>query len=238
MKSRTKKSKKPEEIFTEPVKCRRSISLEDKYQVVKYWVELKKQLHDANLAQCAPKNVANKVVGKGGDKSVATTGKKGKAKRAIRKNLQAECAKKFPDIVRQVKVCRWHERAVLERWDELPESLRIHYKTPPNIWLNRLGLPKRGRSQGGGVPLQIQQELDRLLVEMSLGASEVSERKEPCSAEQVAARLDYFEDIQKTNQMGVKTLQTFGVSLLMSNLVSIGSSFRIHPFCCIHLVLC
>lgn len=205
MKPRIKKSKKPAEIFTDPVKCRRSITLEDKYKVVKYWVELKKQLHDANLAQCEPRNVAQKADSEEGDKSAAPTqkSKSTKAKRAIRKNLQVECAKKFPDIVRKVKVCRWHQRAVLERWDELPQSLRVHYKTPPNIWLSRLGLPKRGRSQGGGVPIQIQQELDRLLVEMALGSSEVSERKEPCSAEQVAARLDYSKDIQKTNQIRV-----------------------------------
>ena len=177
MKPRKKNRRKAPEEFTEPVVCRRSISLEDKYKVVQFYIQLKEEKEKANQALCAPDDIMNPIQAKS----------KARLRKSLGKNLQAECAAKFPDIVQKVKVCRWHERAVLEKWDQLPQSLRVGLKVCPNAWLVRLGLPKRGRSEGGGVPVQIQQELDRLVVEMAMGASEVSERKEPVTAEQVVS---------------------------------------------------
>ena len=190
------KQKNPDEFPQDlPVSTRRSVCLEDKYQVVQFYAALKKEISEHRQALCEPHEVDQM------GQLVESSALKKSKKTPVKRNLQKECELKFPDIVKKNKVCRWHASCVRECWSEVPQTIRLKLKTLPNSWRNRMGLPLKGRSIGGNIPEQIRRELDYLLVESAMGASEISERKEPITAEQVVTKLiDSVFFCQHTNK--------------------------------------
>lgn len=181
------KKKNPDECQPDlPLDTRRSVCLEDKYQVVQFYAAMKNDKAEANTALCEPHEVGQIVTQ---EQLLESDAVKQSKKTTLKKNLQRECELKFPDIVKKNKVCRWYEACLRECWSEVPQTIRLKLRTLPNTWRSRMGLPLKGRSVGGTIPESIRHELDHLLVEMALGASEISERKEPITAEQVVTRL-------------------------------------------------
>lgn len=112
-----------------------------------------------------------------------------KAKKTARKMIQHECQQKFPQVVGCCKVAVWAATAEREHWSDLPDVYISRNSTTTNQWRVKIGAPLKGRSVGGGVPLTLQRELDTLLMEITAGTSEVSERREVVTTEQVASWL-------------------------------------------------
>lgn len=194
MKQHKYKSKKVNPDECQPdllVNARRAVCLEDKYQVVQFYAALKMEKSTHIQALCEPVEVDQVGQLVASDANSAVKKKKEKAAKVVKRNLQRECEIKFPDIVKKNKVCRWHEACVRECWSEVPQAIRLKIKTLPNAWRARMGLPLKGRSLGGNIPDSIRRELDYLLVESAMGTSEISERREPITAEQVVTKLTY-----------------------------------------------
>ena len=106
-------------------------------------------------------------------------------------NLQAACKEKFPGVVEGAKICKWEAAAEREKWDELPKVVQNRMSRTTNSWRLKLGLPAKGRPQGGAVPECLQRELDLLIGEMSVGLSRVSERKEVVTVECVVSSQQF-----------------------------------------------
>lgn len=132
------------------------------------------------------------------ERSAARRARK-KAKSILKKKISQECASKFPNIVGKARVERWQAASVLEHWRDLPEAVAARETTTSNEWRRKVGAPLRGRNEGGGVPLELQRELDVLIMEMTAGASDVSERKEVVTAEQVLMTIHGLVDDWNSN---------------------------------------
>ena len=168
-------------VFSDPPpKPRKTNTLQDKLKVVDMYLALKAERHQANKVLCEPKNPAADAATR-----KAQHAARQKAKDIARKNIRSECAKLFPDIVGKAQVCKWVETCAREAWREIPETIRHKIVTTNNEWRRKLGLPLRGRTEGGGVPLALQRELDVLVMEHTAGLSEISERREVVTAEQI-----------------------------------------------------
>ena len=115
--------------------------------------------------------------------------KKAAAKKEMGIGVQAECKKKFPEVLGRAQVCKWIKAAEAEGWKQLPDSFLARALATPNAWRAKLGLPRKGRSDCGQVPLCLQKELDLLMVEASSGLSDIAERKEIVTTEQVDSCL-------------------------------------------------
>ena len=102
----------------------------------------------------------------------------------MRRNIQAECEKAFP-YVKGSRMSCWKARSEAEGWAEIPAVLRSRLTATPNSWRQRFDIPKKGRKAGGGVPIQLQRELDLLMVEMASGSSDVAERREIVSVDDI-----------------------------------------------------
>ncbi|CAK9011053.1 Uncharacterized protein (Fragment) [Durusdinium trenchii] len=165
-------------------KQRRIITIEDKLKVVDYYLQLKKERQEANKEVCAPEPRS----GKPEDKRAYVNAKK-KARQVLRRNIQRECAEKFPHILGKGQACKWHAVSEREQWRHLPAPVRCRVSTTGNSWRLKLGLPLRGRAQGGGVPWALQVELDTLIMEMTAGASDVSERRDVVTTDQIATTI-------------------------------------------------
>ena len=100
-------------------------------------------------------------------------------------NLEKKCREKFPDLVRKAIVLKWVKAAQRERWEDLPPQVQNRIVATPNSWRSKLGLDKKGRVTGGYVPHLLQEELDKLIMDMVSGTSDISERKEVVTAEDV-----------------------------------------------------
>ena len=111
-------------------------------------------------------------------------------KTALRKaasGIERRCREKYPDIVGNAKIVKWRAACYREGWRDLPEIARARSVATKNAWRSRMNLPIKGRRLGGQVPWPLQKELDLLMVEFTSGASNISERKEFVTTEQVAA---------------------------------------------------
>lgn len=104
--------------------------------------------------------------------------KKKELKQKLRKNIQKICKERFPEIVGNSKVLRWKTKSEEEAWRQLPESYRARASETNNAWRKKANLKLKGRSCGSRIPFQLQKELDLLMMEMTSGLSDVSERKE------------------------------------------------------------
>ncbi|CAK8985840.1 unnamed protein product [Durusdinium trenchii] len=89
-----------------------------------------------------------------------------------------------------------------------------------NSWREKLGLPRKGKPLGGKIPITLQKELDMLMMEMSMGSSSVSVRKEMVTAEAVVASSVVSWD--KIIQMSVDAWQNLAKSVFESSWVVTG----------------
>ena len=70
----------------------------------------------------------------------------------------------------------------------MPEAVRSRAAATNNMWRSKLKLSLKGQHTGSTIPYQIQRELDLLIMEMTSGMSDVSERKEIVDVESIAPR--------------------------------------------------
>ena len=165
---------------------RRLITIKEKLEVLEFRNQRLQELKKAKKASCEPVNKSWSPE----DKEAARKAKS-KAKAEIRRGVEKACKEQFPHIIGNSKVSKWEKTATLEPWRDLPEPFTARRSTATNEWRRRVGAPLKGRSEGGGVPLELQKELDHLVAEMALGNSEVSERREAVTAEQVVPLMQH-----------------------------------------------
>ena len=173
-------------VFPEPLnKPRVLASIEQKLQVIELYKELQKEREQAEeeLKEPAPKGVTRKTLNEFYEK-------RRKLRNTIRKGVERQCRKAFPEIVRTAVVGRWVRRSEVEAWDQLPPSVRGKATATPNLWRRKVGAKVKGRKKGGSIPHVLQKELDTLIMEMANGLSDVSERKEIVDTESLAPRYN------------------------------------------------
>ena len=115
--------------------------------------------------------------------------RKKQLKKKLKYDVQKECKKAFPDTVGSTKVCKWKARSERECWADLPAEFAARATATTNAWRKKIQLGKKGRRPGSHIPLQIQKELDMLMMEMTSGLSDVSERKELIDTESLVLYL-------------------------------------------------
>ena len=120
--------------------------------------------------------------------------KRKQARRDMRKGILKTLREEFTDIVKGAQPRKWLKTAQQEQWRNLPETTRARCSATSNEWRSKLKLPKKGRSYGGSMPMELQKELDILMMEHSSGLSDVSERKELVTVEHVATWIWRFGD--------------------------------------------
>lgn len=160
--------------FPDPLnKTRRRASIEDKLKVLKLYDEIKEEKEKAmeDLQEPKPLGATRAELKK-------FYVKKKHLKQKLRKNIQKICKERFPEIVGNSKVLRWKAKSEEEAWQQLPESYRVRAVETNNEWRKKAGLKLKGRGSGSTIPHQLQKELDLLMMEMTSGLSDVSERKE------------------------------------------------------------
>lgn len=172
-------------VFPLPLKTpRRTITIQKKLEVLDYYDKLRKEKEAAMQQMVEPR-----PQGKTRAELQEFYAKKKAAKKQLRVNVQKMCKEKFPESVGKAQICKWRVTANMEGWRQLPQAIRCRVTATPNSWRQKLGLKLKGRDLGGCVPMALQRELDLLMVEVSSGLSEVSERRELVTVEQVAPCL-------------------------------------------------
>ena len=189
--SKRKRRGKDMDQWDGTIKSRRIITIWDKLQVLEFRKKVLEERKAANLVLCEP----NKPDDSAKDRRERNAAKR-KARKVIKQRVQSRCYKEFPHIVGKCRVQFWAQTADRERWRDLPEAITRRSSTTTNLWRSQIGLPLKARKEGGGVPLALQHELDALLMEVTWGASEISERKEVVSAEQVVSRFNLDSQVQ------------------------------------------
>lgn len=170
-------------VWEEPLKkTRRALPIAQKLQVVDYYLELKAQKEDAakKLQEPRPANATRAQLR-------SFFEKRRELRKKMKSNLEKECRAKFPDILGHCYAYRWADRAKVESWHELPEAIRARAVETTNDWRRKMGQPLKGQPQGGQIPWVIQKELDMLMIEVSSGMSDVTERKEIVTIENIVA---------------------------------------------------
>lgn len=170
-----------------PSKPRRQIFINDKLKVVRRLKKLRQEKDKATqvVYERIPAGMSNEERKKMQEKKAA-------AKKVLKRNVLRECAKEFAKIVGNCQVWKWERQCDRERWEDIPESDRVRWLEVPNGWRSKLKIAKKGRKTGGVIPLPIQEELDRLLAEHVLGASDITERKEVVSWADLEPRLSWL----------------------------------------------
>lgn len=161
--------------FDGTLKPRRAITIGEKLKVVSYYLKTRKE-RAAQAESEEPRKRKRRTNQEDGTEDQATPKVK---------SLEKLCQEKFPQIVRNCTVKKWVVAASHEKWFDLPKAVRNRITVTPNTWRQELGLAKRGRQEGGAIPLALQVELDKLIADMAAGTSEITERKEVVSAEDV-----------------------------------------------------
>ena len=163
---------------------RRSICIQQKLEVVNYYNQLKaeKKKDEEKLTEPRPVGVTQAELKK-------IFQQKREARTRLKRNLEKMCQEKFPGVVKRCAISRWARKAAAEQWDQLPESVRKRASETNNTWKRQVQAPLKGRKQGGSVPWVLQKELDMLMVEASTGLSDVTERKEMVTVENVVPCL-------------------------------------------------
>lgn len=174
-------------VFTEQLRVpRRVVSIEQKLKVLDRYEEML-----ATKKSAAEDALEPRPRGAGREAVLAWSKKRKQAKRRMRFDSLKKLREEFPDIVGKAQPSKWKKAAESEAWRELPEFFRARSSATTNSWRRKLGLPLKGRPEGGCVPLQIQRELDTLMMEFSSGLSSVSERKELVTVEHIASRQHF-----------------------------------------------
>ena len=166
---------------------RRMISIFDKIQALDFYLELRKQKCAEVLKKCEPSESI--VVFDSGKRSIQKKVQPNKDKKTFKINLERECMKKFPEICKHMNMWRWVKSCEREKWRQLPEIVQKKNCTVPNFWRQKLGVCMKARAEGGQVPVVLQQELDRLVMESASGSSEISETKQVVTAENIVLWL-------------------------------------------------
>lgn len=152
---------------------------------MKFYLDLKKKKENEEEKRCAPvERQAHH-----GAKSHVISKRKQVNKELMKKNLEKECRREFKEIVGKSIVLKWVRAAEKEKWFELPEAVRTRMSTTGNSWRRKHGIPVRARQPGGCVPYPLQVELDRLVMEITQGCSDVTERREIVTAEHIVSRF-------------------------------------------------
>ena len=171
-------------VFTEQLKApRKVVSIQKKLDALELYDKLKAEKLAAleKLQEPRPVGVTLK-------KRKAFRAERKEMLKKMRRNIQKECEKAFP-YVKGSRMSCWKARSQAEGWLELPAVLRSRLSATPNTWRKRFDIPKKGPKAGGGVPIQLQRELDVLMVEMASGSSDVAERREIVSVDDIVTRL-------------------------------------------------
>ena len=150
--------------------------------VLEFRKKLLAEKQAANQVACEPDNVGQAAA----ERRKAKKARK-EAQKVLKKRVEVECKKEFPQIVGTCRVHRWAKAAAREHWADLPEAFTSRASATTNVWRSKVGCDLKGRKEGGNVPLSLQRELDVLIMEMTSGQSDTSERKEVVSTEQVVA---------------------------------------------------
>ena len=169
-----------------PPTARRSITIYDKLTVIKYYEQLEKEENEARDTMAEPKNVKASRE----ERKALKVAKKA-AKERLKRNKQHACKKAYPDIVGKCAVWKWIKTAKYECWAQLPEPVQRKLKATPNSWRKKCGCKTKGRQAGdsSSVPAEIQKELDFLVLDHAVGRSDVSERREAITTDNVAPWL-------------------------------------------------
>ena len=161
--------------FDATLKPRRAITIGDKLKVVSYYEKMRKER--AARAETEEPRKRKKKTDEQDETEDQDTPKV--------KSLEKLCQERFPQIVRHCTVKKWVVTSAREKWFDLPRAVRNRITVTPNTWRQELGLTKRGRQEGGAIPLGLQVELDKLIADMAAGSSEITDRKEVVTAEDV-----------------------------------------------------
>ena len=183
--SKDRKAKRTKDggAFDEPLKDpRRTITIAQKLEVIEAYEAYMEGKRKAKETLQEPKPL--------GDRSaqVAWLERRKAAKKVALSSALVKTKEQFPNVIQGAQLCKWLQACERENWRDLPQIVASRCSATSNSWRSKVtGLRKKGKNQGGSVPLALQVELDKLMADMSSGASSVSERKELVTTEHVAS---------------------------------------------------
>ena len=95
-------------------------------------------------------------------------------------NLLKAAAKKFPHIVTEnISLGRWSKTAKVQRWEQIPELVRMNQKEIPDDWKRAVGVTSvKGKQRFQKVPREVMKSLDEHMVMVCQGLSSVTKRNE------------------------------------------------------------
>lgn len=173
-------------MFEEELKDpKRVITIDKKLEVLSYYEELLAEKEEAKALRTAPRPVGMNAATRKKHREA-----KHEANKKLKRNLQKMCETKFP-FVKGCRVLKWRRAARAEGWAQLPVQLKSRISCTSNGWRKRFGLAMKGRKLGGGMPWELQKELDLLMSEMTCGRSDVSERREIVTVEDIVSHPEF-----------------------------------------------
>ena len=183
---RTYKTLDSGEFNDPPAKARRRIFLSDKLKVVQKYKELQKERDEARAYLKAPRRM------EGVHSALEMTEKKRECREILKRNINMECKQLYPDIVGPCQVWKWAEQCEREGWESIPETDLVSWTEVPGLWRQKMGLKKKGRDHHspGSLPSELLVELDHLVYEHSNGASDISERKQVVTTQDVESWIE------------------------------------------------
>lgn len=184
--SRQRKTLDGGEWDAPPAKSRRLIFIGDKWKVVELYRKLNTE-RDTARETLKTSGIPRRCSEQEREQILE---ERERCKAVLKRNIQEECGRKFPDIVQGMAVWKWDRQATKERWDLLTPAQRARLITVPNEWRRKFDLGLRGRQVGGQIPMELQVELDHLISEFTLGKSDVTERREVVTFKDIAPCLD------------------------------------------------
>lgn len=171
-------------------KQRSLITLKQKLEVLDRVDEIAKQKREAKLVllEPTPRNLT-------WDDRQKVVEKKKAAKEVLKINIQKVVSQEFPQLTRKSQVCKWRKSCEKEQWRQMPEAVLSRVNATSNAWRKKVGAPSKGGNNLKKVPAFIQQELDLLMMEACGGLSDITERKEIVSMEDLASQPRWFFEI-------------------------------------------
>ncbi len=189
-------------LFEQPLgKQKALITLKQKLEVLDRVDELLKQKQEAKLVLIQPRlrNLTRDQREKLNEQILG-------AEEVIRMNIQHVVSKEFPQLTRKSQVCKWRKSCEREQWRQMPEAVLSRVTATSNAWRSKMGLKGKGGHTLKKVPAFIQQELDLLMMEACGGLSDVTERKEIVSMEDLASQPRWFCIILKSPKFHVNVV--------------------------------
>ena len=170
----------------QPAQARRNIFLANKYKVVKVYKKLVQEREDAKEFLRTPRRRGRMLV----EELEPLPERIRQAKLIVKRNIQQECKRLFPDTVKTCQVWKWNDQCDREKWEAIPESDLVRWTEISATWREKVGLKKKGREIARStLPLELQIELDKLISEHSNGASEISERKQVVTTQDIESQM-------------------------------------------------